>query len=322
MIKFEVLIFDSSTFKAISLPPKCQIVKPWLTEQSITLIAGERGSGKTWFALSLLDSITRGIPFGPWTTLTPVPCLYLDGELPPQDIQDRLKSINQSEDRKCKLLIYNNAVVVAYGAEKANLNDPEWQTRMQRFLVEKNIRLWVVDNLSALTPGIDENSKKDFDPINQFFLQLRFAGIATIVLHHTGKKGLQRGTSAREDVIDTSIILKKPSDYSAKQGARFILSFTKSRVATRDGNLLADVLFHLQETTDGHTIWEFEHMRTESKSEILQMLNNGVKNRDIANILNVSASYVSKIKKQAIKDGILTDGCKLTEKGISLFESG
>jgi len=266
-IHFENLIFDSFAFKAISLPPKCQILMPWLTEQSITLIAGERGSGKTWFALSLLDSITRDISFGPWTTLTPVPCLYLDGELPPQDIQDRLKSINQSEDRKCKLLIYNNAVVVAYGAEKANLNDPEWQTRMKRFLVEKNIRLWVVDNLSALAPGIDENSKREFDPINQFFLELRFAGISTIVLHHTGKKGGQRGTSAREDIIDTSIILKKPPDYSAKQGARFVLSFTKSRVPTRNAHLLGDKLFQLKETQEGFVHWEFDDVKSASKQQ-------------------------------------------------------
>jgi len=48
------------------------------------------------------------------------------------------------------------------------------------------------------------------------------------------------------------------------------------------------------------------------------MLNNGVLNKDIASALNVTPSYVSKIKKQAIKDGILTDCCKLTDKEMLL----
>ena len=320
MINFETLIFDSNAFRVIGFPPKRQILKPWLSDHSISLIAGDRGTGKTWFALSIADAITRGISFGPWNADTPVKCLYLDGELPPQDIQERLMALNPDINADCRLLIYSNAMTVMHGASPASLLDPDWKARMKAFLVGNDIKVWIVDNLSALAPGIDENSKREFDPINQFFLELRFAGISTIILHHTGKKGGQRGTSAREDIIDTSIILKKPSDYSASQGARFVLSFTKSRVPTRDAHLLGDRLFQLRETPEGLIQWEFEDVKSASKEQILKMLHNGALNKDIANALNVTPSYVSKIKKQAIENGILTDGCKLTVKGNSLFD--
>ena len=322
MTTFESLIFDAYTFNAIGFPPKRQIIKPWLTEQSITLIAGYRGTGKTWFALSLLDAISRGISFGPWETITPLKCLYLDGELPPQDIQERSRTLNPSLRPGSQLLIYSNAMRVMCKKPCASLLDDDWKAWMKAILVDNAIKLWVVDNLSALAPGIDENSKREFDPINKFFLELRFAGISTIVLHHTGKKGGQRGTSAREDVIDTSIILKKPADYSAKQGARFVLSFTKTRTATRDSHLLGDLLFQLRETPDGRAYWEYENVKSASKEQILNMLHDGALNKDIANALGVTPSYVSKIKKQAIKDGLLTDGCQLTEKGILFSEGG
>ncbi len=302
MTDFEHLIFDSFAFSSIVLPPKRHILRPWLSEQSITLIAGERGTGKTWLALSIVDAITKGIGFGPWKTESAVSCLYLDGELPPQDMQTRLKSLGEGNDRRAPLSIYSNAFTVSYGSEKANLSDLEWQSRMERSLLSKNIKLWVVDNLAALAPGIDENAKKDFDPINQFFLRLRFAGISTLVLHHTGKNGGQRGTSAREDAIDTSIILKKPSNYEARQGARFVMSFTKSRVDTQDLELLSDMMFQLVGDKDGRVSWEYEEAKVDKRRIIIRMLEDGIRNKDIAKKLGVSASYISKVKSETQKE--------------------
>jgi len=48
-------------------------------------------------------------------------------------------------------------------------------------------------------------------------------------IHHSGKGGEQRGTSRREDVLDTVIALKRPADYSPEQGACFEVHYEKSR---------------------------------------------------------------------------------------------
>ena len=60
-------------------------------------------------------------------------------------------------------------------------------------------------------------------------LRNRHAGRAVILLHHAGKGGAQRGTSRREDVLDTVISLRRPSDYCPEEGARFELYFEKCR---------------------------------------------------------------------------------------------
>jgi CRP-like cAMP-binding protein len=48
-------------------------------------------------------------------------------------------------------------------------------------------------------------------------------------VHHDGKGGQQRGTSKKEDVLDTVISLRRPPDYTADQGCRLEVRFTKSR---------------------------------------------------------------------------------------------
>jgi putative DNA primase/helicase len=50
-----------------------------------------------------------------------------------------------------------------------------------------------------------------------------------LLIHHAGKGGGQRGTSRKEDVLDSVIALKRPIDYDASQGARFEVHFTKAR---------------------------------------------------------------------------------------------
>ena len=50
---------------------------------------------------------------------------------------------------------------------------------------------------------------------------LRRRGVSVLIVHHAGKGGEQRGTSRREDVLDTSISLRRPSDYLPTEGARF-----------------------------------------------------------------------------------------------------
>ena len=187
---------------------------------------------------------------------------------------------------------------------------------MQRVLTTRKIRLWVVDNIASLSGGIDENSKKDWDPINSWLLQLRFLGITTLLLHHTNKTGGQRGTSAREDNIDVSICLKKPFDYTPEDGAKFIVSFQKARISTKYLSAISDTQFHLVQDGDG-LVWTHGNVKKETRIEVLKLFDEGMKNQEIVDALGVSKGYVSKIKNAAIKEGILTSQGKLSQSGYS-----
>jgi hypothetical protein len=60
-------------------------------------------------------------------------------------------------------------------------------------------------------------------------LRLRREGKSVLFIHHAGKSGGQRGTSKKEDILNTVIALRRPPDYEASQGARFEVHYEKSR---------------------------------------------------------------------------------------------
>jgi hypothetical protein len=235
----------------LELPAKDTLLFPWLKEQSINLIAGWRGTGKTWLALGLLDAISKENSFGPWKFKKSVPTLFLDGEMPPQDVKERIDALCLGRDTQSPLYVYCDALANQWGLPRAQLANEVWRSKIKQILLTHQVKLWVIDNLASLASGLDENKKQDWDQVNQWLLELRFAGISTIMLHHLGKAGNQRGTSAREDNLDISIILKSPHDYTPEDGARFIVHFSKARVSQKDLQAIGDIEFKLQEDESG-----------------------------------------------------------------------
>lgn len=266
--------------------------------------------------MAILTAIAKKQPFGPWQTITSVPCLLLDAEMPTCDTIDRLIRLNPDGHKESPFYVYSEAYADRLGHPRISLIDEDWQSRMKEFLISKGVKLWVVDNVASLATGIDENSKQDWDPINQWLLELRFAGISTILLHHLGKGGDQRGTSAREDNIDMSIILKRPPGYAPEQGAKFNVSFSKARVPVESLELMADTQFQLTVDEDGRLTWTWGNPERSTKTEILKRINEGMINQEIAETLGIDKSYVSRVKKKAIQDSILTAKGKLTKIGF------
>ncbi len=86
----DAVLLEAELFR-VELPERECLLSPWLRHQSIVLIPGWRGVGKTWFGLAMVLAVTRGECFGPWQAGLPVPCLYLEAEMPPQDVRDRLR---------------------------------------------------------------------------------------------------------------------------------------------------------------------------------------------------------------------------------------
>ena len=191
-------------------------------------------------------------------------------------------------------------------------------TKMKSILLTRKVKLWVIDNIASLASGIDENSKKDWDPVNHWLLELRFAGIASLMLHHLSKEGTQRGTSAREDNLDISLMLKAPHDYSPEDGARFIVHFTKSRVSTKDLPLISDIELKLTEDEHGQGVWTYKNVRREAKIEVLRMIDEERSNKAIMETLGISKGRVSQIRKEAVNESLLDKNGKLTQTGFKV----
>jgi len=132
------------------------------------------------------------------------------------------------------------------------------------------------------------------------------------MLHHTGRSGLPRGTTAREDNIDVSILLKRPDGYSADEGARFVVHFTKNR-ANEDFYLLAPTEFHLVKHGFGGCEWNISLPGTELQHEVIRLHKDGLSNSQIAKELEKNTGTISKILKKAESRGWLDNDANARE---------
>ena len=307
---FKNFIQKSGDFINTDFPEKEYYLGHIIAEQQIILVPGWRGTGKTWFCLGIADAITTGKNFGPWETGKTAPVMYVDAELPPGDFKDRIKSLNPREERQSPLYVYNDCFMTANGIKRAYLTDEIWQNDIRDALLELGVKVVIFDNISSLTPGIEENSKKEWDPVNQFLLSLRFAGITSILPHHTSKEGKQRGTSGREDNIDFSILLKHPVNYNPDMGCEFIATFSKSRIPQKYLKEVRDIHFKLDVTDKGESVFTYNSVR--SNESVILLLKEGWTQKEVAKEVGVSTGRISQIKKQS---GLFDEPEKKTKKG-------
>src|SRR5262249_32900408 len=154
----------------------------------------------------------------------------------------------------------------------------------------EDVSLLVIDNLSTLIRSGEENAAESWQPIQDWLLSLRKRGISVLMLHHSGRSGLQRGTSKREDTLDTSIKLVQPPDYEPKDGARFEIHFDKWR-GDPQGSEPIEAKY---ETIDGNAEWTWKKCTDALTDRIATMLNEGLSQREISRELKVGVATVNR----------------------------
>jgi len=123
-------------------------------------------------------------------------------------------------------------------------------------------------------------------------------------IHHANKHGNQRGTSAKEDVMDTVVQLSQPAGYTPEDGANFQIHFDKSR-----GFYGADAApMEVRMVTDdqGCEKWERSTSLDSTYEKIVELAMQGIKQVEIAEKLGVNKSTVSKYMKTARAEGRLS----------------
>lgn len=117
-----------------------------------------------------------------------------------------------------------------------------------------------------------------------------------LIVHHAGKGGQQRGTSRREDVLDTSISLRRPTDYSPTEGAKFEVHLEKARGVHGDA---AKPFEAMLDTRNGVAVWSTRELEDANRARVEALLEDGLSVRDIADETGISKSTVQRIKKAA-----------------------
>ena len=290
--------FYAGDLVEIELPDSKTFLNPWIAEETITLVSGERGLGKTWFGLGIAVALSMGDKeFCGWKIDNPARCLYVDGEMSLRSFQKRLISLDYNEQRaKTPLFIYSSAYLLKNRKAAINLTKPEDRDMITSFCLDDQIDVMFLDNLSSLCPGIDENVKQQYDPINQWLLSLRFIKMAVVLIHHTGKSGTQRGTSAREDNIDNSILITR-SRGRASLEPTFDVIFTKNRCDSEDLPKLKKRRTSVF-AADGKTFITCELANTDEQIKVRQLFEAKVPTDEIAETVGISRRYVQKIIKK------------------------
>ena len=160
----------------------------------------------------------------------------------------------------------------------------------------------MLDNLSTLVNGGRENDAESWNEMQGWLLQLRRRGVTVLLVHHTGRGENARGTSKREDVLDTVIHLKRPEDYDVEQGARFEVHLTKARGVHGDAALPFEAKL---DVVDGRDTWTCTVLRDRELDQVEDLSREGMTVRDIATEMGLSKSKVNRLQAKLRAEGRL-----------------
>lgn len=298
-------VAESRLLKAVSLeellarefPPREMILEPAIPTQGLAMIYGPRGVGKTHVALGIAYAVATGGQMLRFNAPKARRCLYVDGEMPACVMQDRLAQLTHDSDAEPPTPDFLTLITpdLQEGAIP-DLASRDGQEAIEQHL--EGVDLVVLDNLSSLLRSGRENEAESWLPVQEWSLSLRRMGVSVLFIHHAGKGGQQRGTSRREDVLDTVLALKRPGDYLASEGARFEVHYEKSRGVY--GEQVKPFEATLQ---DGG--WAMKDLSESRTDKVAELLNEGVKQRDIAEMLGINPGTVSRHAAKARSGGLV-----------------
>lgn len=155
-----------------------------------------------------------------------------------------------------------------------------------------NAELIVFDNLSTLVIDGRENDAESWDSMQAWLLRLRRMGKTVLLIHHAGRGENARGTSKREDVLDTVIRLKRPENYQPTEGARFEVHLTKARGVFGDD---AKAFEAKLEEKDSLLVWVTSEIVDPEIVHAMELSVGGKTVRDIATEMNMSKSKAQRL---------------------------
>jgi len=285
-------------FLAMEIPPREPLIDPILPRQGLMMIHAPRGIGKTFFGLNLAYAVASGTGFLRYRVPKARGVLYVDGEMPATTLHERLAAIADSEVPDVPLHLVTPDLNLDIGMP--DISSPEGQSLLDE-LITNDIELIILDNLSCLCRSGKENEAESWSFVQSWALHHRAVGRSIIFVHHSGKTGLQRGTSRREDVLDTVLSLRHPKDYDPSEGARFEVHIEKGR--TLFGEDAKPFETSLNDDDNGDLVWQISDLVSDLGAQITPFLGQGKSDSEIANIVGCDRSTVFRHRKSAKADG-------------------
>ena len=285
---------DMGEFLSMSIPERGLLLSPVLPVQGIGILYAPRGIGKTFVALSVAVAVASGGAVFDWRAPTPKRTLYVDGEMPATAMQSRLAALISGMAVPPHAL--KNLTLITPDLQPCPM--PDLSTMSGQLALEpylKGVDMVVLDNIATLCRTGKENEAQSWQVMQSWLLDLRRRGITVLLIHHAGKSGDQRGTSAREDIMDTVISLRRPREYSMAEGARFEVHLTKARSVLGDDAKP----FEANLVTEGNALhWQIKVLEDVELETLKRLLSEGYSIRDCAEEMGKSKGAIQRLKKK------------------------
>jgi putative DNA primase/helicase len=291
-----LVAMDANDLVKLELPERRFLVDPVLPQQGLAMLHAFRGVGKTYCALAIaLAAASGGKAFGRWTCPAPVRVLYMDGEMPLGSMQARLREMAAavSETRAPGFLrIINPDMQRDVGGVMPNLATHEGQAALEPLL--DGMELIVVDNLATLHRGSKDNDVEGWHVMQEWLLRQRTLGRSVLLVHHQGKGGDQRVSSAKEDILDTVMSLKRPTNWKEEDGAVFEVRLTKARAI--HGKAAAPFEARLVPGEDGGLGWAVRDVESALLEQVAAIVATGeTRKRVVAEELGIKETTAWKL---------------------------
>ncbi len=289
-----LVVINMADFLSMKLPERGFLLQPVIPTQGIVILYAPRGIGKTFTALSMSLAVAGGLSLYNWRASSANKVLYVDGEMPAITMQERLNALACGMAAP-EIAMQNLSILTPdmQGRSMPDLATSQGQKMLEPFL--NGINLLVLDNIATLCRTGKENESQSWQSIQAWLLDLRRRGMAVLLVHHAGKSGDQRGTSAREDIMDTVISLRRPKTYNMAEGAKFQVHLTKARGITGDEALPFEVHLRSEEKLLRWDVFEI----VEAELETLKtLLTEGLSLRECAEEMGISKSSVHRLKQK------------------------
>jgi KaiC/GvpD/RAD55 family RecA-like ATPase len=282
---------SAAELMATDLPSRETILDPILAAKSLVLLYGPRGLGKTFIALGIAWAAASGGTFLNWRAPRPRRVLYVDGEMAAVDMKERLQLFGPPPPTLDFMLADMST------GPSPDLATVEGQVRLMESWGHPD--LVVLDNLSSLA-GFKTNDPDRWNDLQRFLMLQRRFGRAMLLIHHANKKGLQRGTNRREDVLDVVMSLRRPADYEPHQGARLEIHFEKARGL--HGGAVVPIEARLEPAG-----WTWRKCETSDLDRTVSLLDDGLLPPAVARRLGFSVAKAYRLRDLARQRGLLAE---------------
>lgn len=287
--------------------------------QSLSMIYGWRGTGKTHMSLGIFFAVGTGSSFLNWKADRPRKVLLIDGEMPGPALQERLAAIVAASDIEPLPGYLSILTPDLQSGPMPDLASYAGQDAITEVIEQVGAELIILDNISCLVRGTGrENDAESWTSVSEWALLQRQRGRSVLFIHHSGKSGQQRGTSKREDLLDVVISLRRPPDYDPATGACFEIHFEKARHLSGDD--VNPIEAQLVTDADGLSTWKWRPVADSTFDRVVGLASEGLSQVEIANELELNRSTVSRAWRKAEAQGLLTT--KASTKGRNQYAKG